>query len=297
MPEDTAPDWNDLRCFLAAAQAGSLAGAARLLGVEHTTVGRRLQALERRLGGALVLRRPDGLVLTPLGERVLEAARPMQAAADAVQASLRREPQRVRLALPSGFASLFAPWADTLRQADPPIVLELLGSSRAVDLARGEADVAVRGGPLRDPDLVTRRLGAVGWSLYAAPSHLQRQPVAPGPSVSLAGHALIGFDDSLADTPNARWLEAQASGAQVVMRGRELVDIAAAAASGAGIALLPCLMGDASPALVRLTPQVPVSRDMVLAYRPELRGTAAVRRVVDVVVDVFRDNARLIAGE
>ena len=107
MASKDALDWDDLRYFLEAVRASTLAGAARALGVEHTTIGRRLSALERALGASLVLRSPDGLRLTPLGERILPRVEEVERAVSAVREVLRAEETRVRLAVPSGFTPLF----------------------------------------------------------------------------------------------------------------------------------------------------------------------------------------------
>lgn len=294
-PTPEALDWNDLRHFLAAARALSLAGAARELQVEHSTVGRRLRSLERALGGTLVLRQPDGLVLTPLGLQVLAAAEQVERAVETVVEVAGGAQERVRLAVPSGFAVLVTAPLERLRQARPPIALDIVSGARVVDLARGDADLAVRGGPVTDLDLVARPLGHVGWALYAAPAYLQRRPPNPDPA-GLAGHEVIGFDRSLSETPNARWLDAHATQARIVMRGAEVIDIAGAAAEGVGVALLPCLIGDRSPALQRMTPEVLVRRELALVYRREMRLSPAVVLAIEAIVEVFLQARALLDG-
>src|SRR5262245_29907992 len=136
-------DWDDLRYFLRAAEAGSLAAAARAMGVEHTTIGRRLSALERALGAPLLARGPDGLELTPLGERVAPLARDAERAVRAVRDLVTCQKTRVRLATPTGFTPLFTARLPDLQRDHPEIVLELMSSSRPVDLKKGEADLAI----------------------------------------------------------------------------------------------------------------------------------------------------------
>src|SRR5262249_29000487 len=154
------------------------------------------------LGGSLVLRKPDGLVLTPLGERIFDVAQQMERAASRVFEAAGDAQERVRLSMPSGFTALFSPHLERLRAATPPIALEILSGSRVVDLARGEADLAVRVGRIGNPELIARPLGRVGWSLYAASAYLQRKPV-NADRATLDGHDVIAFDPALADTPNA----------------------------------------------------------------------------------------------
>ncbi|TJW42980.1 MAG: LysR family transcriptional regulator, partial [Mesorhizobium sp.] len=138
------PDWNDLRYFLAAARAGTLSGAARALGVRHTTISRRLTALEGALGVSLVVRRPHGIEITPLGRKLLPLGDDLERAMQALTALVRSGKNRVRLALPSGFSSLFGQSMAAFHKTHANINLELTSGSRPVDLQRGEADLAVR---------------------------------------------------------------------------------------------------------------------------------------------------------
>lgn len=288
-------DWDDLRYFLRAAEARSLSGAARASGVEHTTVSRRLTSLERSLGAALVLRGPDGLELTPLGERVAPLVEEMQRAAQAVRDLAGRSRARVRLALPSGFPRLFTAGLPQLRRAHPTLSLELLSGARPVDLVKGEADLALRGGTVTGDELVARKLCDSGSSLYASESYLARHP-GPLRTDDLAGHEVIGFDRSLAAQPAARWLEARAARATVVLRSREMVDMVTAAASGLGLAVLPCVLADGEPLLVRLVPEVVATTPLSLVYRREARLSAEIRAVIRFVVEVVADSEARIAG-
>lgn len=298
MPAQGALDWDDLRFFLEAARARTLAGAARKLGTEHTTVGRRLAALERALGAALVLRGPDGLRLTELGERLLPSAEQIERTVLSLRDLAQQGVVRVRLAVPSGFARLFVAGLGALRAQHPELLLEIVSGARIVDLEQAEADLAVRGAPVDDGDLIARRLGAVGWSVYAAPSYLARRPGPPhGVAIGdLAGHDLIGFHASLAQMPPALWLEERAARCQVVLRSREMTDMVAAASSGLGLAVLPCVLADAEAGLVRLTPEVVASRELSLVYRREMRLSAPVSAVIDFVFEIIRTNAASIEG-
>lgn len=294
MPDDDL-DWDDLRYFLRAAQCGTLAGAARAMGVEHSTIGRRLSALERALGAPLVIRAPDGLHLTPLGESLLPLVEEVDRAVLAVRGRAAWGDARVRLATPTGFATLFSANLGRLREAHPRLTLELLAAARNVDLKRGEADLAVRGGPITDEELIARPLGESGWSLYAAPSYLAGRAPLLDPD-DLRGHDVIAFDALLAGVPPAQWLAARLEGARIALRGREMADVQAAAVGGAGLAVLPCLGADADPGLVRLTPRVVATRALFLVYPREARLAQPVQAVVRFVIDVMRDNAARIMG-
>jgi len=293
MGRDGELDWDDLRHFLHAARAGSLAGAARALGVEHTTIGRRLTALEAALGAPLVLRGADGLTLTALGEKALPLVNDVERAVLAVADLLASRRSRVRLAVPSGFTALFTGALGRLRREHPEVSLELLSGARPADLEHGEADLAVRAGPVVRGDLIARRLCDVGWALYASEAYLARRPVDPG---DLAGHDVIGFHGAAAGSPAARWLEQRTGASSIALRSREMSDMLVAVSSGLGLAVLPCMLGDPEPGLRRLTREVVATSALSVVYRPEARRSRAVRAVLRFVVDTVHAQRDRIAG-
>ena len=295
VPDQGDLNWDDLRYFLRAAEAKTLAGAARALGVEHTTIGRRLSALERALGAPLVVRGPDGLKLTPLGENLLPLVHEVERAIVAVQDRVRGQKTRVRLAMPSGLTQLFADALPRLRSDHPELALELLSGARPVDLKSGEADLAIRAGPIADEDLISSKLCEMGWSLYAAESYLARRG-RPDDALDLTGHDVIGYDPSLAATPAAHWLEAHATNANVVLRSREMTDMLAAAVSGIGLALLPCVVAEPEPKLTRLTRAVLARREVSLVYRREATLSEPVRVVIDFVKGTMGAHASRMSG-
>jgi DNA-binding transcriptional LysR family regulator len=293
MPDDL--DWDDLRYFLRAVQAGTLAGAARTMGVDHSTIGRRLSMLERALGAPVVKRSYDGLHLTTLGASLVPVVEEVERAVLRVNALTTQWPARVRLAMPTGFTRLFTGRLGRLRADYPHLTLEFLTGSKVVDLHRGEADLGIRSGPVTDQELIARPLGQSGWSLYAATAYLERhrEPVDPD---DLSGHEVIGYDLTLADLPAANWIEQRLPGATLALRSREMTEMLAAALSGAGLALLPCLIGDDEPGLVRVTPQVLTTRPLSLVYPREVRLDQPAQAVVRFVIDVMRENAGKISG-
>lgn len=288
-------NWDDLRFFLLAAQAGTLAGAARAAGVQHTTIGRRLTALERSLGAALFLRGPEGLSLTPLGQSLLPLLLDVERSMRAVRELAQSHRTRVRVALPSGFFPLLAEDLARLGQLHPEVALETISAGQLHDLRRAEADLAVRLGPIDDEDLIARRLGEVGWSLYAAPRYLQDHP-APAAPRDLSGHKVIAYGGHLASTPAARWLESHGSQASTVLSTNEIATMLDAAVSGVGLALLPCLVADGDSRLLRLTPEVLVTRELSLVYRRETRLSGALRVTADFLVRALRSRAEQISG-
>jgi DNA-binding transcriptional LysR family regulator len=268
--------WDELRIALEVHRGGSLAGAARRLKVDATTVGRRLTALERQLGGPLFVRRRGDWRLTDLGERVVEAAeRAERAVIDALRAAEDvGDPQgAVTVTAPPEVGEmLVAPGVAALRRSHPGITILLVCSLRIFDLARGEADVAVRVGRPRDPSLVGRRLSWVRERYYASPAWLAEH----GVPESLEGVDLVAHLPR--PTPE---------GAQVVFSTNSVTSLLAAAEAGIGVALLPDLMArgrdlvplDALPSFEEL----PI---WLVAHR-DLAKTPRVRAVMDAIVASF----------
>jgi DNA-binding transcriptional LysR family regulator len=182
-----------------------------------------------------------------------------------------------------------------LRAHHPGVSLELVSGARPADLKKGEADLAIRSGPVTDDELVARKLCVSGFSLYASQAYLARRP-APDDVNDLSGHDIIGYDASLSAVPAAQWIEQRAARANIVLRSREMTDVLAAAVSGAGLAVLPCMIGDAEPALQRITGQVLATRVLSLVYRREARLSAPVRAVIEFVVEVIGEHAERIGG-
>jgi DNA-binding transcriptional LysR family regulator len=294
-------DWNDFRYFLAIARAGSFAGAARELGVEHTTVGRRLTALETALGTRLFVRGPEGLTITAAGRDVLPLCEEIAARAQAIERRVAGESDRVegtvRVAVSEALSGYFIKQSGALRDRHPGLTVEMLIGNQASDLLRGEADLAVRARPVTEPDLVARKLVSAGWSMYASADYLARRGMPPAPE-TLAGHDVIAFDDSMARTPGRIWFDTHAKGCNVAMRGNSLVAVLNAALSGLGLAVLPCFLaeGDPEPRLRRLTPRVLDTRDIHLVVHPDLARVARVRAVMDFIVELFARDAALWTG-
>ena len=290
-------DWDDLRYFLAAYRHRTMAGAARELGCEHTTVGRRIAALETALATSLFTRRPEGLVpteaandLAPLAEKTARAIAEISSVAAQRDTRLAGV---VRLTTPDAFAGFVIKRLVELRERCPEVVVDVLSDNRVLDIARGEADLALRFAPTTQNDLVTRRLSEVNGAIYASPTYIARR----GGSVdSLAGHEVVGYEDSLANVPGARWLARHGEEATVVLRGNSLLAVLDAAAEGLGLAVLPCWLADPDPRLQRLSAPGLTSGSLYLVVHPDVAKIARVRTVMDFLVDVVRRDRGLLVG-
>jgi DNA-binding transcriptional LysR family regulator len=293
-------DWNDLRYFLAIARARTLVGAARELRVEHTTVGRRLSAIEAALGVRLFTRGPDGFALTEAGTEILPIAEEVASGIDKIQRCVSGADARVegtvRVTTSEALGGYLVGLLPALRERHPALVVEVLSGNRAFDLLRGEADLAIRVRDDTEPGLVARTLVRAAWSLYASQTYKDRK----GPLASaedLRGHDVVGFDPSLSASPGGQWLAGHASGANVVFRANSIVAALNAAIFGMGIAALPCFVADSERMLVRASAQVIGTRNVFLVVHPDLARVARVRAVMDYIVEVFERDAPRWKGE
>lgn len=299
-------EWSDARQFLAVQRNGSLTAAARELKVNQSTVSRRIAVLEAMLGARLFDRTPDGLTLTPVGERVYEAARRMEEAALAVERTASGEDAKVegpvRLATSEAFAVgfLFDHLAE-LRQRYPSLTVEVSVGQPSVDLARREADVALRFRPRgtapAQPNLVARRLGGMAFAAFASRAYLAKRG-APRRANNLAGHDVVAYDEDLPPIPGSAWLRDASQGVAGVTRCTSVLALAAAARGGLGVTVVPCFLGLRRPALVRLAPPSTVDfADIWLVVHPDLRGNARVRAVMDWLAEAVAREKGVLEGD
>lgn len=294
-------DWDNVRIFLGVCRHGSLAAAARALKVDETTVGRRLKALEVSLGTLLFDRTARGLILTEAAEAVRAAAEAAEEAVLSVQGSVVGSDTR-----PSGFVRITAtetlssqflvPALGAFHLRYPEIRLEIFSGYIALDVARGEADIAVRALPPVGSHLVARRLGTVALAVYAAPEYLAQKPVGRFED-ELAGHDLIGFSDLMSPRPPGDpFLGASTTGGQLVFTGNSPLGLTEAAEAGLGVATLPCYLAACRPGLTRIWPDRSQRYDLLAVMRHEVKRSARIRAVVDYLARHFRTQQSLLEG-
>lgn len=287
-------NWDDLRFALAVAEAGSLAGAARALGVNHTTVLRRVAGFERALGLRLFERLPTGYALTAGGEELVAVARAIGASVESLERKLAGTDLRLEGTLrltttDTLMASVLPPVLAEFRAAQPGIELEVSVANAMANLTRRDADVAIRPASAPPETLVGRRVAGVAFAVYAA----------PGRSVgtSLADQDWIGPDDSLADTRVARWLRRDLPGARFALRADSYVAMREAAAAGLGLAALPCYLGDSSAGLRRVAaPLTELATELWVLTHADLRRTTRVRAFTEHVAAALAGLGDLLEG-
>lgn len=259
---DTAR-WDDVRVFLAAHRLRNLGAAARRLGVDISTVSRRLTAFEATIGARLFDRGRHGLAPTRAAASVLVAAEAMELA----HAHLTREAAAhdalaegvVRISVPPGMADLFVvPALATLRARYPGILVELETSVRVVDLTRHEADLALRSIRPTASELVLKKLGSARWLALTAKTLARTL----GTLRDWNDAPWVAHDHDLASLPAARWLTRHVARTSVILRTSHYASQLAAATSGLAVALLPALytaVADLVP--VRLAPALTASAE------------------------------------
>jgi DNA-binding transcriptional LysR family regulator len=292
-------EWNDLRYFLAVYRARTLAGAARALEVEHTTVGRRLAAMERALGATLFVRTPGGLLPTESAGQILPLAEQAERAVQGIERVAIGEDSRaaglVRVTTSENFATFLGRMLGELHAKHPGVTVEVLAGNATLDLTRSEADIAIRLAPTPQGELVCRKIATAGWSAYASQSYVAERGI-PTPITDLTNHNVIGYNDSLSKSPGAQWLEAHGQRASVVLRSGSIPAAWNAAVGGLGIAVVPCFITEREQGIVRLTPELLASHDVFLVVHPDLTRVARIRVVMDFLVERFARDAELLSG-
>jgi DNA-binding transcriptional LysR family regulator len=284
-------DWENLRHFLAVARTGTLSGAARSLGVDHATVSRRLAALETELQTTLVERLPRSCRLTAEGIAVFERSKAMEEAAFAIarrthaaQASLHG---KVALSAPPVLATHFlAGRLADFRAAFPGIQLSVTAEPRLVSLGRRESDVALRLVRPSEQSYVARKIGRMQFALYASRAY---------PHINdSARWTFIVYDERFADKPLQRWLDEIAGKRPASCELSDISSHLVAARAGAGIAALPCFLGDGDPGLVKVDHEgAAFSLDIWLATHRDLRRSRTVRAVMNYLGDAFLNDQAL----
>ena len=268
--------------FAVLADEGSLAGAARRLGLNHATVSRRVAALESALGIRLVTRLARSTPLTGKGRDVLKIAREMAEGANGIMrlahdASATLSGHVTLTAPPAMATSLILPNLPRLLERHPDLRLTVSSEAGVVSLDRGDADLAIRLVRPEGARHVVRSLGNADYALYGVVEWVR---------LPTDQWRFVCFDDRLSHVPQQLWLNDYIGERRVSLRTSDLYGQAAAACAGLGVALLPTMMGRTYPDLVRVAPEAPPSRQAWLVIHADLRTAPAVRAVADFLVEI-----------
>jgi DNA-binding transcriptional LysR family regulator len=283
MRENTPMNWDDYRIFLTVSQTGSFSAAARTLHVDHTTVARRITALEQDLGVKLVERlarevklTTTGLTLADLGAPVEEAMAAVERAAHGASNSLAG---MVHISAPPSIATMaLAPRLLTLRERYPEIDIRLTGEKDFANLNKGEADIALRLSRPNTPGLIARKLRDVPFFFYASASYQKPEE----------HWEFIIYHEDDNSLPQQAWLLTQLGSRRVALRSSDAQAQAQACASGLGVALLPDYLGDKDPRLQRLDSTLtPPLRELWMLVHDDIRRAPRVRAVMDFLISTL----------
>lgn len=286
-----------MRHVLAVARAGSLAGAARTLQVDHTTVGRRVEAAEAALGVRLFTRTTTGFVATADADRLIAAMTRVEEAVMTVERAAAAQDARlegtVRVTSPETFGVAYlAPRLAGFGLAHPGLTIAVVPAGEVLDLGRREAEIAVRIFRSKHESLVVRRAGEVRYGLYASPTYLTRRPLKG--REALAEHPTLGVPE--ADAIEAVWLRRLCPRARPTFVSTSSLALLAAARASAGFAVLPRYLGDREPGLRRVAMPDEPSEPLWLTVHRDLKKTPRVRALLDFLAATLKQDAGLLGG-
>lgn len=288
-------DWDDVRFFLAVAKTGSFSAAATQLNTKQTTVGRRIQALERRLGAKLFDRHRHGMEVTPAARGVLVQAESMLSNATAIErhlAGLDREMSGVvRIASTEGLAAHWlVPRLDRLRRSHPDIIVQVIAGDQVLDLATRQADLAIRFFRPTSHQLVAARVGQFNMSIFAAPSYIEQYGL-PQKLEDLREHQIVDHTVLHSLPAMKPWSEVVERSPSVVLRTNSSYAAMEAVSVGYGISVFPdyvVKMSNLQPSPIDLK----IVRDIWLVSHEETNKGARIRTVIDYVREQFRQDER-----
>ena len=293
-------EWSHLKVLLALERGGSIAGAARDLRIDHSTVSRQLAALEEAVGAQLVIRASSGLTWTPQGTRLLKAAAAMDSAATEAMRDVRGDAAEmrgiVRLSVPTGYLPILIRLLLPRLELDHPnLKVELDGTYQQVDLGRGGADIAVRMSRPTEPDLVARRAFGEAWFAYASNEYGARRGL-PGTPENLARHDLVLFAERLHSLEPLGWMEPYCGEKAARVRVDSIEAAAQIVSAGGGIAVLPAFVAHASPSLSKALPEPVATKIGWIVYHEALRNSARTRAVANMLARVFQEQKAVFMG-
>jgi len=290
-------EWNDLHVVLAVCREGTLSGAARVLGVNHSTVFRRIGAIEQKLDVRLFERLASGYVMTEAGEAILESGERIENEVLGLSRKLVGRDLHLsgvlRVAVPDALLmKVLMPHLGIFSQRYPAIQLELVISNNYLNLTRREADIAVRV-TLSPPEMaVGRRVCSMKTAIYGSTDYLARQI-----DGTTENHTWLMPDENLAQLPIIKWLGQKYPKATVGLRCNTLPGLHEAAVQGLGIVALPCFLADTDARLHRILPPIDeLTSELWLLTHPDLRRTARVKALMDFLAEVLEKNKDLIEG-
>ncbi|MFI8482521.1 LysR family transcriptional regulator [Pseudomonas sp. NPDC078700] len=285
-------NWDDARVFLAVCRESTLRGAARVLGVDQATVGRRLNTLEHALGATLFLRTSEGYVLTTVGEAALQSVENMERAALELERQALGLDDRlvgnVKVSTTDSLAIDFLiPAIARVHELHPGVQIQLDASSQLISLSKRQADIAVRNMRPENPDLIARRIARWPVGLFASQAYVARNGL-PVQGSAFDGHDLVVYGPYLQRNKNLTLVSEPLTRGRIVCNVSSSYLMRRSVVAGIGLGELPVIQGEMD-GLVRVWPELtrPHPHEVWLVTHADLRHTARVRAVIDEIVAVF----------
>jgi len=285
MRKCSSVNWDDLKVFLAVARLSRLTAAAKALDLDATTVARRLDRLASALGTTLFEPSPTGHALTERGNGLLRYAEQIERAALTARSEIAGErgllSGTIRVSVAEGFGTwIVARHLVDFRRTNSGIVVELIASNGFLNPSKREADVAVLlARPARGP-LLVRRLTDYRLRLYGAPAYLALHD-APASLADLRDHVLIGYVNDIDYSPALQFSAEIRPGTEPDIRSSSINAQVALTVSGAGLCVLPCFIGDRDERLVRVLPELVLTRTFWVVVHKDVRQLARVAAFLD----------------
>lgn len=291
------PNWDDLRYFLALARTASFVSAANHLKVTHSTVARRIAALEEALQTRLFLRTRKGCRLTPAGEKLFPFAEQMESTVVNLEGSVSGKDSQlagaIRIGAPDGLGNTFlAPCLSTFQKKHPALEIELIAVPRYYSLAKREIDILITVAKPMTGNIVVRKLIDYRFGLFATAEYLESRPPIRHLE-DLRSHRVIGYIEDLLYDPSLNIKEDFLSGLKTSFRSSTVLGQLKAVASGAGIGIIPYFMAAAQENLIPILPAHCVERKFWLQVHPDARQLARVQATIAFIVDQIASNKKM----
>lgn len=294
-------EWDNLRFFLAVARSGSLTAASNQLKSSAATVSRRIESLEETLSITLFSHHQTGYQLTDEGKVLFENAEQVEDAVLSLEQGAMTQNTDVsgvvRLATAENFANfLLTPELPGLLATHPGIVIEMVPGIGSINLTKREADIALRMARPQQGNVVVRKLGVLGYSLYGSEAYLRNRGLSNVSGIYDEDEFIV-FSEDFAHLPASQWIESVLSGRSPAMITSSLYGQLAAASAGIGLAVLPCFLGDRDSSLKRVSsPIESIEQEIWLVIHRDLRKSGKVRIVADFLTDLVHRKSSVLRG-
>lgn len=291
-------DWNDFQAFILVAQTGQIARAGQKMGVNATTIGRRLRRLEDRLGQTLFEQTRDGQSLTEPGEQLLASIESMALAAE--QISPRKDVANgpsgnLRISVAEGFGSWFlTKHIPAFVARYPNLKLDLVASSGFLSPSKREADIAVILSRPKAGHVVAQKLASYKLRLYASKTYVTENEVPSAPEQLEPKHRLIGYIPDLLYAPELNYLDEIVPGLKPNIRSSSIIAQHQLIAVGAGIGVLPCYIGDIDGTLTPILPKINISRNFWLVTHKDNRSLERIKVGKQWLTEIVQNERQLL---